>query len=1487
MENQATINTVVTEGGTINSTVVTGSSVSSTVVGGGQGPTGPAGPNEVITGTITNIAGLLKGASGAIAQAIAGTDYQIPIILTTTGSSGAATFNSSTGALNIPQYSGGGTYTAGTGLTLTSGVFSVNTSQNITQLSNLTSNGLIKTTSSNGTLATATAGTDYQVPLTFVGPVTASMSLVPGNIAVYNSQRILIITAVTSGSSVPFFIGASNYVVLGPQAEYYASDFGAKGDFSTDNYAILNSAMQTIFNDAGGTLILEGGGTYLFSKTVIIPPNVLLVGAGRQNTVLRLMNASNCDPVQFEEYNSSSQATILGLTATNLRNAFYSGISDLTIHGNKTNQTATGYNMGINMTTNPFNTAAGSDPDFDPNLILTDIEVRYCTGDGVYHSGRSSNHFRNVLSRYNDGNGFTPSFDSHYDECEAESNGIGGFYVNYGPIMGSNNKSYNNGIINQWISGTSYTPGTKIISASVVYANILATSGSTAPASDATHWTAITTTSPQAWGTDYYFDSNAADNNWAASETQEATSSAIYVKNASSINFQGGSNAVNFNQNTGMLNTTNPNNYADLVLDGATNCLFNLTTVGVGSHNYNLRIINSATGNQINMAGGQGAAFLSPDSLTLSGSGNMVNWNGISLTDRLALLNDVVITSPSNTQVLTYNGTNWVNAASGGGGGSGTVTSVSVSTANGVSGSVATATTTPAITLTLGNITPSQINLTGTQTITSASATALTVGRLGATTPVLTVNAATATQVTGISITGAASGNGVAMVVTSSATNESVTFDAKGSGSVTIGSISTGGIFFGGNAVSHNISPNAGASYTLGNSSTYYLSSFVTTYNLNSTASISGSTAGVLAITGQLTATSPTFITPVLGTPTSATLTNATGLPISTGVSGLGTGVATFLATPNSVNLASAVTDETGSGALVFATSPTIVTPTLSILDGSMTMENTADPTKKALFSFTNIATGTTITYIFPATAGTVVTNTSTIVLTNKTATGLKLTAGTTAIAPLIFASGTSLTSALSGSVEYNGTNLFYTDSTPTRHTIANLDQNQIFLGTITLTAPSLGTPTTLVLTNATGLVASTGTTATGTPSSTTYLRGDNTWSTPSGGGSGTSTPTANTVSEWDGNVNMSAVNFLAGYTTTVTAAGTTTLTVGSTLIQYFTGTGNQTVVLPVASTLALGQSYYINSTSTGSITIQSSGGNTIIVIGPGANAILTCILTSGTTAASWDYIYLAANIASGKVPTINNSITFTGTDATTMTFPATTDTLAGLAQANVLTNTLTITPSSAVAGLNLNIQSGVSTLATFAQNAAGAKAQFAIQNSASVSTSNIASFYTQLNTSTQTRTGFQFDTSFSITTDASRTTLVNIQGADNGSFTSILTFTGRQATIPGTLLFSNNAITAVSNAATVPITFRFNTVTNNSAATLTVTMTTSGATDGQLVNVRIYDFSNVAQTLAWVNTENSTATAPTTTNGSTTLPLSVLFQYNGLTSKWRCIAVA
>jgi len=80
----------------------------------------------------------------------------------------------------------------------------------------------------------------------------------------------------------------------------------------------------------------------------------------------------------------------------------------------------------------------------------------------------------------------------------------------------------------------------------------------------------------------------------------------------------------------------------------------------------------------------------------------------------------------------------------------------------------------------------------------------------------------------------------------------------------------------------------------------------------------------------------------VLGTPSSGTATNITGLPVSTGISGLGTNVATFLATPSSANLRGALTDETGTGAAVFATSPTITGATVNgITDLSATPTRT------------------------------------------------------------------------------------------------------------------------------------------------------------------------------------------------------------------------------------------------------------------------------------------------------------------------------------------------------------------------------------------------------------------------------------------------------------------------------------------------------------------------------------------------------------------
>lgn len=128
----------------------------------------------------------------------------------------------------------------------------------------------------------------------------------------------------------------------------------------------------------------------------------------------------------------------------------------------------------------------------------------------------------------------------------------------------------------------------------------------------------------------------------------------------------------------------------------------------------------------------------------------------------------------------------------------------------------------------------------------------------------------------------------------------------------------------------------------------------------------------------------------VLGTPSSGTLTNATGLPIGTGVSGLATGVATFLATPSSANLAAAVTDETGTGALVFATSATLNNCALGTVNSGILTNCSLLP--HGTVTNDNAPSGNVGEYVTSSIA-----SVSAISLTNSTAanvTSISLTAG-------------------------------------------------------------------------------------------------------------------------------------------------------------------------------------------------------------------------------------------------------------------------------------------------------------------------------------------------------------------------------------------------------------------------------------------------------------------------------------------------------------
>lgn len=96
-------------------------------------------------------------------------------------------------------------------------------------------------------------------------------------------------------------------------------------------------------------------------------------------------------------------------------------------------------------------------------------------------------------------------------------------------------------------------------------------------------------------------------------------------------------------------------------------------------------------------------------------------------------------------------------------------------------------------------------------TITSTSATAFSVGRQGATNPVFNVNANAATVVTGLNLVGAAAAAGMAVAVTSSGTDESLTVDAKGAGSVTVNGTATGNVILGNGVITKSIQALSGA----------------------------------------------------------------------------------------------------------------------------------------------------------------------------------------------------------------------------------------------------------------------------------------------------------------------------------------------------------------------------------------------------------------------------------------------------------------------------------------------------------------------------------------------------------------------------------------------------------------------------------------------------------------------------------------------------
>lgn len=189
------------------------------------------------------------------------------------------------------------------------------------------------------------------------------------------------------------------------------------------------------------------------------------------------------------------------------------------------------------------------------------------------------------------------------------------------------------------------------------------------------------------------------------------------------------------------------------------------------------------------------------------------------------------------------------------------------------------------------------------------------------------------------------------------------------------------------------------------------------------------------------------------------------------------------------------------------------------------------------------------------------------------------------------------------------------------------------FTGALTGNATNITGTTNSTLTTLSALT-SVGTIATGTWNATTVAAAH--------GGTGQISvivaPAASTYAGWDANKNFSANALIPGFTTTATAAGTTTMTIASTGTNYWTGVTTQTVKLPTTSVVA-GAEYLIFNQSSGVVSVQSSGANAITTLSANTGAVFRALIATPTSAANWDFQFVISIVGSSS----GNVLTSTG----------------------------------------------------------------------------------------------------------------------------------------------------------------------------------------------------------------------------------------------------